>query len=152
MVPGFEFRYPGTPFSIKLNVHQQTQWDIENQVKTELNNPSPWCMSIQPTWHHCQNWITCGCGNKHICFAFFSMVSWCLYWSISRLFGAYIPVLFPFQHFPPIFVIFMPDTFVSLFIFSMIYVFFFFSFVVRLFAIFLVNTGIWYCIWNCYAV
>ena len=33
--------------------------------KLELNSPSLWWVSIQPTWLHCRNWFTPGYGDIH---------------------------------------------------------------------------------------
>ena len=35
--------------------------------KLEHDSPSLWCVSIQRTWCHCQNWVTPGSGDIHIC-------------------------------------------------------------------------------------
>ena len=40
-------------FASRLNAHSQTEWSIEDQAKLELNSPSLWWVSIQPTWLHC---------------------------------------------------------------------------------------------------
>ena len=39
----------------RLNARWQTDWAIEDQAKNlELDSPSLWSASIQPTWPHCQ--------------------------------------------------------------------------------------------------
>ena len=50
----------------RLNAHTQTDWAIERiKQKLELNIPSLWWLSFQPTWRHCQNWFTPGSGDIH---------------------------------------------------------------------------------------
>ena len=40
-------------FASRLNAHSQTDWTIADQAKKlELNSPSLWWESIQPTWLH----------------------------------------------------------------------------------------------------
>ena len=42
--------------SSRLNAHRQADWAIEDQaLKLELNSPSLWSASIQPTRPHCRN-------------------------------------------------------------------------------------------------
>ena len=42
------------PIFSRLNAHWQTDWAIEDQAKKlELDSPSLWSASIQPTWPHC---------------------------------------------------------------------------------------------------
>ena len=52
----------------RLNAHSQTDWAIEDQAKNlELNSPSLWWVSIQPTWLHCRSAFAPGFGNIHVC-------------------------------------------------------------------------------------
>ena len=52
----------------RLNARWQTDWAIEDQAKNlELDSPSLWSASIQPTWPHCQLTFAPGCGDIHIC-------------------------------------------------------------------------------------
>ena len=56
------------PISSRLNACWQTDWAIEDQaIKLELDSPSPWSASIQPTWPHCHLAFAPGSGDKHIC-------------------------------------------------------------------------------------
>ena len=42
----------------RLNARWQTDWAIEDQAKKlELDSPSLWSASIQPTWPHCQSCV-----------------------------------------------------------------------------------------------
>ena len=53
----------------RLNAPWQTDWAIEDQAKNlELDSPSLWSASIQPTWPHCQLTFAPGCGDIHICY------------------------------------------------------------------------------------
>ena len=55
-------------FASRLNACRQTYWAIENQAKKlELDSPSLWSASIQPTRPHCQLTIAPGCGDIHGC-------------------------------------------------------------------------------------
>ena len=55
-------------FASRLNAWWQTNWAIENQAKKlELNSPSLWSTSIQPTRPHCQFAFAAGSGNIHVC-------------------------------------------------------------------------------------
>ena len=48
-------RDPRHLFASRLNARWQTDWAIEDQAKKlELDSPSLWSASIQPTWPHCQ--------------------------------------------------------------------------------------------------
>ena len=52
----------------RLNARWQTDWAIEDQAKKlEIDSPSLWSASIQPTWPHCQLTFAPGCGDIHIC-------------------------------------------------------------------------------------
>ena len=52
----------------RLNACWQTDWAIEDQAKKlELNSPSLWSASIQPTWPHCHLVFAPGSGDIHIC-------------------------------------------------------------------------------------
>ena len=52
----------------RLNARWQTDWAIEDQAKKlELDSPSLWSASIQPTWPHCQLTFAPGSGDIHIC-------------------------------------------------------------------------------------
>ena len=56
------------PIFSRLNACWQTDWAIEDQAKKlELDSPSPWSASIQPTWPHCHLAFTPGSGDIHIC-------------------------------------------------------------------------------------
>ena len=48
-------RGPRHQIASRLNARWQTDWAIEDQAKLELDNPSLWSASIQPTWPHCQS-------------------------------------------------------------------------------------------------
>ena len=53
--------------SSRLNAHWQTDWAIENQTKKiELDSPSLWSTSIQPTRPHCQLTFALDSGDIHI--------------------------------------------------------------------------------------
>ena len=55
------------PFASRLNARWQTDWAIENQAKKlELDSPSLWSASIQPTRPHCQLAFALGSGDKHV--------------------------------------------------------------------------------------
>ena len=55
-------------FASRLNACWQTDWAIEDQAKKlELDRPSLWSASIQPTRPHCQLAIAHGSGDIHIC-------------------------------------------------------------------------------------
>ena len=48
-------RGPRHQIASRLNARWQTDWAIEDQAKKlELDSPSLWSASIQPTWPHCQ--------------------------------------------------------------------------------------------------
>ena len=52
----------------RLNAHWQTDWAIEDQtIKLELNSPSLWSASIQPTWPHSRLAFAPGSGHIHVC-------------------------------------------------------------------------------------
>ena len=52
----------------RLNACWQTDWAIEDHAKNlELDSPSLWSASIQPTWPHCQLTFAPGSGDIHIC-------------------------------------------------------------------------------------
>ena len=60
-------RDPGHQFASRLNARWQTDWAIEDQAKKlELDGPSLWSASIQPTWPHCQLTFAPGSGDIHI--------------------------------------------------------------------------------------
>ena len=51
-------RDPRHLFASRLNARWQTDWAIEDQAKKlELDSPSLWSASIQPTWPHCHTYI-----------------------------------------------------------------------------------------------
>ena len=53
----------------RLNARWQTDWAIEDQAKNlELDSPSLWSASIQPTWPHFQLTFAPGSGDIHICY------------------------------------------------------------------------------------
>ena len=55
-------------FASRLNACWQTDWAIEDQAKNlELDSPSLWSASIQPTRPHCQLAFAPGSGDIHIC-------------------------------------------------------------------------------------
>ena len=55
-------------FASRLNACWQTDWAIEDQAKKlELDSPSLWSASIQPTRPHCQLAFAPGSGNIHVC-------------------------------------------------------------------------------------
>ena len=61
-------RDPRHQISCRLNAPWQTDWAIEDQAKKlELDSPSLWSASIQPTWPHCQLTFAPGSGDIHIC-------------------------------------------------------------------------------------
>ena len=52
----------------RLNAHWQTDWAIEDQAKKlELDSPSLWSASIQPTWPHSRLAFAPGSGDIHVC-------------------------------------------------------------------------------------
>ena len=52
----------------RLNAHWQTDWAIEDQaIKFELDSPSLWSASIQPTWPHSRLAFAPGSGDIHVC-------------------------------------------------------------------------------------
>ena len=54
-------------FASRLNACWQTNWAIENQTKKlELDSPSLWSASIQPTRPHCQLNFAPGSGNIYM--------------------------------------------------------------------------------------
>ena len=56
------------PIFSRLNACWQTDWAIEDQAnKLELDSPSLWSASIQPTWPHCHLAFAPGSGDIHIC-------------------------------------------------------------------------------------
>ena len=56
------------PIFSRLNACWQTDWAIEDQAKKlELDSPSLWSASIQPTWPHCHLAFAPGSGDIHIC-------------------------------------------------------------------------------------
>ena len=56
------------PIFSRLNACWQTDWAIEDQtIKLELDSPSLWSASIQPTWPHCHLAFAPGSGDIHIC-------------------------------------------------------------------------------------
>ena len=56
------------PSFSRLNACWQTDWAIEDQAKKiELDSPSRWSASIQPTWPHCHLAFAHGSGDIHIC-------------------------------------------------------------------------------------
>ena len=55
-------------FASRLNACWQTDWAIEDHAKKrELDSPSLWSASIQPTRPHCQLAFAPGSGDIHIC-------------------------------------------------------------------------------------
>ena len=60
---------PRHQIASRLNASWQTDWAIEDQAKKklELDSPSLWSASIQPTWPHCQLTFAPGSGDIHIC-------------------------------------------------------------------------------------
>ena len=55
-------------FASRVNACWQTDWAIEDQAKKlELDSPSLWSASIQPTWPHCHLAFAPGSGELHIC-------------------------------------------------------------------------------------
>ena len=55
-------------FASRLNACWQTDWAIEDHAKKrELDSPSLWSASIQPTWPHCHLAFAPGSGDIHIC-------------------------------------------------------------------------------------
>ena len=61
-------RGPRHQIASRLNARWQTDWAIEDQAKKlELDSPSLWSASIQPTWPHCQLTFAPGSGDIHIC-------------------------------------------------------------------------------------
>ena len=55
-------------FASRLNAYRQTDWAIENQAKKlELDSPSLWSTSIQPTRLQCQLDFALGSGDIHVC-------------------------------------------------------------------------------------
>ena len=55
-------------FASRLNACWETDWAIEDQAKKlELDSPSLWSASIQPTWPHCQLGFAPGSGDIHVC-------------------------------------------------------------------------------------
>ena len=65
-------RYPRHQFASRLNARWQTDWAIEDQAnKLELDSPSLWSASIQPTWYHCQLTFAPGSGDIHVCCCWF---------------------------------------------------------------------------------
>ena len=60
-------RGPRHQIASRLNARWQTDWAIKDQaIKLELNSPSLWSASIQPTWPHCQLTFAPGSGDIHI--------------------------------------------------------------------------------------
>ena len=56
------------PIFSRLNACWLTDWAIEDQAKKlELDSPSLWSASIQPTWPHCHLAFAPGSGDIHIC-------------------------------------------------------------------------------------
>ena len=61
-------RGPRHQIASRLNARSQTDWAIEDQAKKlELDSPSLWSASIQPTWPHCQLTFVPGSGDIHVC-------------------------------------------------------------------------------------
>ena len=55
-------------FASRLNACWQTDWSIQDQAnKLELDSPSLWSASIQPTWPHCHLAYAPGSSDIHIC-------------------------------------------------------------------------------------
>ena len=55
-------------FASRLNARWQTDWAIEDQAKKlEIDSPSLWSASIQPTRPHCQLAFAPGSGDIHVC-------------------------------------------------------------------------------------
>ena len=55
-------------FASRLNACWQTDWAIEDQaLKLEIDSPSLWSASIQPTRPHCQLVFAPGSADRHIC-------------------------------------------------------------------------------------
>ena len=55
-------------FASRLKACRQSDWAIENQAKKlELDSPSLWSASIQPTRPHCQLAFALGSGDIHVC-------------------------------------------------------------------------------------
>ena len=56
------------PIASRLNARWQADWAIEDQAKNlELDSPSLWSASIQPTWPHCQLAFVPGSGDINVC-------------------------------------------------------------------------------------
>ena len=52
----------------RLNSHWQTDWAVEDHaIKLELDSPSLWSASIQPTWPHSSLAFAPGSGDIHVC-------------------------------------------------------------------------------------
>ena len=51
----------------RLNARWQTDWAIEDQAKLELDSPSIWSASIQPTRPHSRFAFAPGSGDIHVC-------------------------------------------------------------------------------------
>ena len=63
---------PRHQFAGRLNAHWQTDWAIVDQAKKlDLDSPSLWSASIQPTWSHCQLTFAPGSGDIHVCCCWF---------------------------------------------------------------------------------
>ena len=59
-------------FVSRLNACWETDWAIEDQaIKLELDSPSLWSASFQPTRPHCQLTFAPGSGDIHVCCCYF---------------------------------------------------------------------------------
>ena len=69
---GFELKVSRHLFASRLNACWQTDWAIEDQAKKlELDSPSLWSASIQPTRPHSQLAFAPGSGDIHVCCCWF---------------------------------------------------------------------------------
>ena len=65
-------RDPRHQLASRLNARWQIEWVIDDQAKKlELDSPSLWSASIQPTWSHCQLTFAPGFGDIHVCCCWF---------------------------------------------------------------------------------
>ena len=65
-------RDPRHQLASRLNARWQIDWVIDDQAKKlELDSPSLWSASIQPTWSHCQLTFAPGFGDIHVCCCWF---------------------------------------------------------------------------------
>ena len=100
LAQGSDFESKGDKLSSSVECRIRTLefWDTKSQVdwipthkltellgikqKLELNSPSLWWVSIQPTWLHCRNWFTHGSGDIHIYRLILIMLWHYMYWLI----------------------------------------------------------------------